>query len=116
MTASTNQTSSKRRLLLASDRSFFDYGCGRGDDIRALRSVGFEAEGWDPAHRPDVTPRSADVVNLGYVVNVIDDPVERVTTLRIRRDDERSIVMIKRIIGIVAVGVLAIAGAAAQLM
>lgn len=63
--------------LLTEGRSIFDYGCGRGDDLRALRVLGFDANGWDPAHNASAERRAADVVNLGYVVNVIDDPLER---------------------------------------
>src|SRR5258708_35256577 len=69
------------RLLLPG-ASFFDYGCGRGDDVRLLISLGYEASGWDPVHRPDTLPRSADVVNLGYVINVIEDSAERGEVLR----------------------------------
>ena len=68
--------------LLVPSRTFFDYGCGRGDDLRRLQSDGIVAEGWDPAHRPDGVRRPADVVNLGYVVNVIEDPLERADTLK----------------------------------
>lgn len=67
--------------LLTRDRSVFDYGCGRGDDVEALKSAGFKVSGWDPAHRPDIERKSADVVNLGYVINVIEDAVERADTL-----------------------------------
>lgn len=67
--------------ILTPSRTMFDYGCGRGDDLKTLISSGFEAAGWDPAHRPDVERTPADVVNLGYVVNVIDDPAERADTL-----------------------------------
>ena len=67
--------------VLARGESFFDYGCGRGADIAHLKRRGFEAAGWDPVHRPG--GRSpADVVNLGYVVNVIEDPDERLATLQ----------------------------------
>jgi DNA phosphorothioation-associated putative methyltransferase len=38
--------------------------------------------GWDPTFRPDQPRKEADVVNLGYVINVIEDPVERQDTLR----------------------------------
>lgn len=55
----------------------FDYGCGRGDDVRRLTDLGILCGGWDPAHRKDAECRSADVVNLGYVINVIEDPAER---------------------------------------
>lgn len=60
----------------------FDYGCGRGGDVRRLQKRGIECGGWDPVHRPTAPVHSADVVNLGYVVNVIDDPNERAETLR----------------------------------
>jgi DNA phosphorothioation-associated putative methyltransferase len=68
--------------VLAPGRTFFDYGCGHGGDIGILAENGFEAFGWDPTHRPDGKMGEADVVNLGFVVNVIEDPRERVQTLR----------------------------------
>lgn len=67
--------------LLKPPWTLFDYGCGRGHDLRTLRELGYRAEGWDPHFRPEGTFRQADVVNLGYVVNVIEDPSERATTL-----------------------------------
>jgi len=63
--------------LLKLDTTFFDYGCGQGGDIRGLQALGHNADGWDPVHRPDAAKREADVVNLGYVLNVIEDPAER---------------------------------------
>ena len=68
--------------LIHPETSFFDYGCGRGDDLRALSGLGFDCVGWDPVHRPDGKKRPSEVVNLGYVVNVIEDPVERSQTLK----------------------------------
>ncbi|ORL10304.1 SAM-dependent methyltransferase [Prescottella equi] len=68
--------------ILVPGRTFFDYGCGRGDDLRNLVALGYSATGWDPTHRPAVERVPADVVNLGYVVNVIEDPTERAETLR----------------------------------
>ncbi|MEG8181224.1 DNA phosphorothioation-associated putative methyltransferase [Nocardia terpenica] len=68
--------------LLERSSSIFDYGCGRGDDIRHLRAIGYEIDGWDPSHRPRTEKHVADVVNLGYVVNVIERPSERADTLR----------------------------------
>jgi len=47
-----------------------------------LQKNGLQAEGWDPYFRSDVAARPADVVNLGYVLNVIEDPKERAETLR----------------------------------
>ena len=63
-------------------RSVFDYGCGQGEDVAALASQGFEAFGWDPHHAPKGPRAPADVVNLGFVLNVIEDPRERVETLK----------------------------------
>jgi DNA phosphorothioation-associated putative methyltransferase len=63
--------------LLKDGVSFFDFGCGRGGDVAGLREAGFEANGWDPVHSPGTTKTPADVVNLGYVVNVIEDTNER---------------------------------------
>ncbi|SDU48198.1 DNA phosphorothioation-associated putative methyltransferase [Jiangella alkaliphila] len=68
--------------LLDPAQSIFDYGCGRGDDVRSLRDLGYAADGWDPNHNPEVTRTPAEVVNLGYVVNVIEHPTERADTLR----------------------------------
>lgn len=55
----------------------FDYGCGQGDDLRILGAAGIDAAGWDPHFRPDAERTSAAVVNLGFVLNVIEDPAER---------------------------------------
>ncbi|RMB01959.1 DNA phosphorothioation-associated putative methyltransferase [Eilatimonas milleporae] len=68
--------------LLTPGIRLFDYGCGRGDDLRHLSMLGFEASGWDPVHRPDHEHRSAPVVTIGYVVNVIENPAERQEALR----------------------------------
>ena len=68
--------------LIAPDVSFFDYGCGFGEDVQLLRATGIEAEGWDPYYRPDTPVRPADCVNLGYVLNVIEGAQEREQTLR----------------------------------
>lgn len=71
-----------RHGLLESDRSFFDYGCGRGNDIDALASSGYIVSGWDPHYASDAGPaHEAYAVNLGFVVNVIEDPAERVEAL-----------------------------------
>jgi DNA phosphorothioation-associated putative methyltransferase len=67
--------------LLKKGFSVFDYGCGQGADVDGLRSLGYEVEGWDPVHRPQTAKREADIVNLGYVLNVIEDPAERLEAL-----------------------------------
>ncbi|MEO2031649.1 MAG: DNA phosphorothioation-associated putative methyltransferase, partial [Planctomycetaceae bacterium] len=70
-----------RDQLLTTDRTLFDYGCGHGDDIAALRDDGVACDGYDPVLRPNVTPVESDIVNLGYVLNVIEDQGERRQTL-----------------------------------
>lgn len=60
----------------------FDYGCGQGDDVAILQANGIEAFGWDPHHAPDGPRRTADAVNLGFVLNVIEEPNERLETLK----------------------------------
>jgi DNA phosphorothioation-associated putative methyltransferase len=59
-----------------------DYGCGRGDDLRILEAMGYQGSGWDPVHRPEYDTAPASVVNLGYVVNVIENLQERRETLK----------------------------------
>lgn len=68
--------------LIGETTSVLDYGCGRGDDVRRLRRLGHTAWGWDPNFAPDVELKPADLVNLGYVINVIQDPLERARALR----------------------------------
>ena len=66
-----------------SDRSFLDYGCGRGDDLKYLSELGIKARGWDPHFVPDEgNLEHSDVVNLGFVLNVIEDIKERVEVLK----------------------------------
>lgn len=61
--------------------SVFDFGCGRGDDVRLLNELNVSADGWDPVYRPETECRPADIVNLGFVLNVIEDASERRNTL-----------------------------------
>ena len=70
------------RGLFRKNEAFFDYGCGHGMDVEALQNLGYQASGWDPAFRPNVPKVSAAVVNLGYVLNVIEEPSERIAALR----------------------------------
>jgi DNA phosphorothioation-associated putative methyltransferase len=66
-----------RHGYLDGRHSIFDFGCGRGGDLRALRLAGVDASGWDPHFAPGESQREADVVNLGFVLNVIENPTER---------------------------------------
>lgn len=68
--------------VVARDSRVFDYGCGRGGDVQRLSAMGYSVSGWDPGHHPDAVLHEADVVNIGYVVNVIEDPTERIHALR----------------------------------
>lgn len=68
--------------LINDGTTFFDYGCGRGEDIAGLKKMGITATGWDPHYRPNGPKTEADIVNLGFVVNVIADPSERADALR----------------------------------
>jgi DNA phosphorothioation-associated putative methyltransferase len=63
--------------LLNQNTTFFDYGCGQGGDLERVAKLGYESAGWDPYYRPDAPQVAADVVNLGYVVNVIESQTER---------------------------------------
>ena len=67
--------------LIEQGKSIFDYGCGRGSDAELLRDLGYTVGGWDPAFFPDGNKVAADVVNLGFVLNVIEDPSERLRVL-----------------------------------
>jgi DNA phosphorothioation-associated putative methyltransferase len=70
-----------RHGLVPPGATVFDYGCGRGGDVTELTSTGIAANGWDPHFAADQPVFEADVVNLGFVVNVIEDPAERVDAL-----------------------------------
>jgi len=72
-----------RHNYLNGDYSILDYGCGKGDDARELEAHGIDVSAWDPIHRPDGDKRGCDIVNLGYVINVIEDRQERTETLQI---------------------------------
>ena len=67
--------------LITAETTVFDYGCGHGADIAGLRVRGVSCDGWDPVHRPDADVHPADVVQLAYVLNVIESPAERSETL-----------------------------------
>ncbi|NKN33467.1 DNA phosphorothioation-associated putative methyltransferase [Marichromatium bheemlicum] len=70
-----------RHGFLDGRHRLFDYGCGRGDDVRGLVENGLSAAGWDPYYAPDNPIASADLVNLGFVINVIEDFDERLEAL-----------------------------------
>jgi DNA phosphorothioation-associated putative methyltransferase len=49
---------------------------------RGWRLWGVACRGWDPAHRPDGERTPSHIVNVGSVVNVIENPEERTQVLR----------------------------------
>ena len=59
------------------DNTFFDYGCGHGGDVQRLLKQGYTSAGWDPYYQPESPLICSDIVNLGYIINVIEDPAER---------------------------------------
>ncbi len=63
--------------LLNQNTTFFDYGCGQGGDLERVAKLGYKGSGWDPYYCPDSPLVAADVVNLGYVINVIESQAER---------------------------------------
>jgi DNA phosphorothioation-associated putative methyltransferase len=68
--------------LISEKTTVLDYGCGQGDDVRNLSARGVRCIGWDPRYQPKTALCPSDVVNLGYVVNVIEDPEERASVLK----------------------------------
>ncbi len=67
----------QQRGFLDGNYTLLDYGCGRGDDLAELMMNDIECHGWDPVHKPDGDLKAADIVNLGFVINVIEDRSER---------------------------------------
>jgi len=85
--------------FLDGPQSLFDYGCGRGDDLRLLSELNVPASGWDPVFRPDAERQSADIVNLGFVLNVIEDPDERRETLKAAFALARKVLIVSVMLG-----------------
>ncbi|WP_410477637.1 DNA phosphorothioation-associated putative methyltransferase [Nostoc sphaeroides] len=63
--------------LFTPDTTFFDYGCGHGGDLTRIAQQGYTSTGWDPYYLPATPRTTADIVNLGYVINVIEDTGDR---------------------------------------
>jgi len=70
-----------RHGFLDGSLTVFDYGCGKGDDIRNLSANDITVSGWDPHYAPDQPKQTADIVNLGFVINVIENYQERLEAL-----------------------------------
>ena len=70
-----------KNSYLNGDYTILDYGCGKGDDARELEAHGLDVAAWDPVHNPEGQLIASDLVNLGFVINVIEDITERSTTI-----------------------------------
>jgi DNA phosphorothioation-associated putative methyltransferase len=67
---------------LNAHRTILDYGCGRGGDVASLQRLDCKVTGWDPYYNSTAPVAPSDVVLLTYVLNIIEDPVERRQTLK----------------------------------
>jgi DNA phosphorothioation-associated putative methyltransferase len=68
--------------LLGPTTRLFDYGCGHGRDLELLSDMEIPCDGWDPNFRPHAPIQRAKIVNLSYVLNVIEDIEERTKALQ----------------------------------
>lgn len=84
--------------LLTESMSLLDYGCGQGDDVNRLKQMGFTVSAWDPVYHPDGSKRPADIVNLGFVLNVIEDPIERTAVLHEAYELSKKLLVISTLI------------------
>jgi DNA phosphorothioation-associated putative methyltransferase len=88
-----------QRGYLDGKYTVLDYGCGRGDDVRELQEHDIECIGWDPVHQPDTDIENSDIVNLGYVINVIEDLEERSETLNRAYQHTDKILIVSAMLG-----------------
>lgn len=63
--------------LFSPETSFFDFGCGHGLDVKIMAENGYDSNGWDLYYQPYEPLKNADIVNLGYIINVIENVAER---------------------------------------
>ncbi len=94
--------------ILVPGASICDFGCGYGDDIKHLRAIGFDAEGWDPFHRPGGPRMESDACYLGFVLNVIERPQERIDTLLAAWALAREVLIVAALVTVDARGVGAV--------
>jgi DNA phosphorothioation-associated putative methyltransferase len=70
---------------ITENESVLDFGCGRGEDLRFLKKLNICIKGYDPHYLPN-SYEASSIVNLGYVLNVIEDIEERWNTLQLAFD------------------------------
>jgi hypothetical protein len=86
----TGKPSSPTKKLFKRDlisSIIYDFGCGKGRDSIWLRRKGFKVISYDPFYRPEKSPDKVDftkinTVLVNYVLNVIEDPDERIKILK----------------------------------
>jgi DNA phosphorothioation-associated putative methyltransferase len=71
-----------RSRKLSRSTSLLDYGCGHGFEFQYLRSLGYDANGYDPHYFPEYHQRKFDVVTFLHVLNVIPELSDRVRVLQ----------------------------------
>lgn len=98
-TLSTPMQALWRHGFLDGRYTVFDYGCGQGDDVRALTEAGLTVGAWDPYYRSDGERFEADVVNIGFVINVIEDQGERREALEKAFGLTRNVLAVATLIG-----------------
>jgi DNA phosphorothioation-associated putative methyltransferase len=71
-----------RSHKLNKTNSLLDYGCGHGFEWQYLRSLGYDAHGYDPHYFPQYHDRQFDIVTLLHVLNVIPRFSDRIRVLQ----------------------------------
>jgi SAM-dependent methyltransferase len=73
------------KLFNPSKIKILDYGCGRGMDLIYYKSMGYEADGWDP-YEPfgySIRPKTKyDLVICTFVLNVLYNRYERLKVIK----------------------------------
>ncbi len=95
---STPMKALAKHNYLNGDYTVFDYGCGLGDDLKELEAHGIDAAGWDPNHRPEVERFPCDLVNIGFVINVIEDREERIEALHLAFEISQKLLVVSAMI------------------
>ncbi|MBW4622379.1 MAG: DNA phosphorothioation-associated putative methyltransferase [Cyanosarcina radialis HA8281-LM2] len=85
--------------ILTKNRTHLDYGCGYGDDVKRLRSMGYYSVGYDPYYFPSTPLVRSDVVTLSYVLNTIESLVEREEVLVRCWELASSVLVVSALIG-----------------
>lgn len=70
---STPVQSLYRHNYLNGGYTFFDYGCGKGDDLNIVKELGVTASGWDPMYRIEGEVQKADMdANTAKIILLMD--------------------------------------------